>query len=220
MGAAGAMAEAAITAAASAASSARPQGPSLGLAWLFAAVMLLILGALGWALEGQQPITLTEAPIPMEPAGPSSATPAREWLTPELRIDGPTTVELSIQSSDERARVDLDATLIHLESQSARSLLVSTGSADGVHASTRATALIDRVQSGHYVLRIFPSWQPTLAASAAVDAPRVTLRLVAGASSHRALWMAALLLLLPPLWMSAQRWRTRGYPASAASPAP
>jgi hypothetical protein len=139
--------------------------------------------------------------------------------TPELALDGPTTLEIAISRSGSDAWLGVDVAVIELETLEVRelSLGIERESVGTRLEDARATALVDRLDAGRYVIRLAPRWEPValpLAGRADTDPasftpPRAHLRVTSGARSHGALFLAAALILVPPLYASGRRLLAR-----------
>ncbi len=134
----------------------------------------------------------------------------------------PTTLELTLSRSADEGWVGVDIALIEEETGDMRQLGLATdvrGALGSDPESERtSTVLVDRVQPGHYVLRLSPSWEPLVEATAGEGAsasptpPTAHFRAVRGRRSHLGLALAAGALLLPPLVVTGRRLLRRRRP--------
>jgi hypothetical protein len=182
---------------ASAASARR--GPTLRVTWAIAGALLALLLGVALAFElGEDREVLVDGP---------------------LALDGPTTLEIAISRSGSDAWLGVDVAVIELETLEVRelSLGIERESVGTRLEDARATALVDRLDAGRYVIRLAPRWEPValpLAGRADTDPasftpPRAHLRVTSGARSHGALFLAAALILVPPLYASGRRLLAR-----------
>lgn len=213
------------TAASAAGSDAPPVGPSLRATWLAAGALLAVLFAVAFAFErGREQRVLVDGPLALPPMPASdmprnSAEPVEDavQMTPELAIDGPTSLEIALTRDASDGSVGVDVALVNLDSLEMRELWlgldrVPPGGAPS-EAATRATALLDRVQTGRYVLRLAPRWEsptpPHPLRARGDDAPpappRVHLRVSTGADSHLDLALAAALIVAWPVFLTGRR---------------
>jgi hypothetical protein len=210
---------------ASAASARR--GPTLRVTWAIAGALLALLLGVALAFElGEDREVLVDGPLALPPLPASHMArdddePIEDAVqtTPELALDGPTTLEIAISRSGSDAWLGVDVAVIELETLEVRelSLGIERESVGTRLEDARATALVDRLDAGRYVIRLAPRWEPValpLAGRADTDPasftpPRAHLRVTSGARSHGALFLAAALILVPPLYASGRRLLAR-----------
>lgn len=221
-----------ITAASAAAS-------ELKRVWALTVALLALLLVVAWFVElRHEQRTLVDGPLAL-PQAPASLRASSEdgledraiILTPAFTVEAPTTLGVTLRRDGSEGWVGVDLALIEESTGEMRQFglraAVPPGAADGV--GREASALIDQVEAGRYVVRIAPSWEP-LGALTAADSlnraagesalepapepapapPSASLRIVEGERSRRGLGLAALALLLPAIFLSARfRWRRR-----------
>jgi len=143
-------------------------------------------------------------------------------FTPELAVDGPTTLHLELERGPVEGWVGVAVALIHRESGEVRELGLSSSyqrdvTAEG-HGELTVDALVDQVPGGGWVARLDPSWEPLAAPRPgredAVDdlpePPEARIRITQGRRSPWQLWLAVGLILLPAVVQIGRRvWYTR-----------
>lgn len=211
---------------------AAPAPPALKFHLATAAVLLAALVAAHAVFELSRPEKiLVEGPLEM-PAHPASVPPPEDApdgavrFTPEIDIDGPTTVVFELERSAMEGWVGVGIALVHRTSGAVRRLALGTdwirpigGDPSG---SLHASARVDRVSSGSYVVRLEPAWEPArppLPGRAEEpgdmpDPPAATIRIRQERRSPLNFWVAAALVVLPALVQIGRRlWYTRRHGA-------
>lgn len=143
-------------------------------------------------------------------------------FTPELHIDGPTTLHIELEREPVEGWVGLAVALIHRQSGEVRELALSSvyrrGPEGRPKGDLRVDALVDRVEDGGWVARLEPAWEPLAdplpgrqsASAAPVEPPAVRVRITQGRRTPWQLWLAAGLVLLPAVVQIGRRlWYTR-----------
>lgn len=215
--------------------------PSLRFHLITAGVLLGALAVLYGVFELSRPEKiLIEGPLEM-PSRPSSAESeagdaevsarAAEAVrfTPELEIDGPTTLVFEMTREATDGWVGVAIALVNRDSAEVRQLALGTEWMPSAEAgsgvaeergsgSLEARARVDEVESGRYVVRLAPAWEPVRqplpgpseAEADATRAPRATIRIRQERRSPLHFWLAAALVTLPAVvqfgrWL----WYTR-----------
>jgi len=207
-----------------------------------ASALLAALLVLGLVFETGDEQVLVDGPLelPSEPASerPISgreSTPGAVQITPEVEIDGPTTVEVTLTRGRKEGWVGVSCALVSRDTGDVRQFGVSTDWRDkpggGSTGTLENSARIDQVEGGRYVIRLAPTWQPVEAPVApggeaaepeAPEPPGARIRVVAGGRSPLTFSLAAGLILLPAL-VQIVRWaihrrRAQGAGADPAGP--
>lgn len=208
--------------------------PRLRFHLVTAGALLAALTVLYAVFELSRPErVLVEGPLEM-PSQPSSAesaagdaevsTRAAEAVrfTPELEIDGPTTLVFEMTREATDGWVGVDIALVNRDSAEVRQLALGTEWLTSAEAEARgsleARARVDEVESGHYVVRLAPAWEPVRrplpgraeGAPEESQPPRATIRIRQERRSPLHFWLAAGLVALPAVvqfgrWL----WYTR-----------
>ena len=206
--------------------------PDLRFTLITAAVLLALLaGVWAWLEVARPEETLWEGELTL-PRVPESWRSEEDEaaedrvadvrFTPELSVDGPTTLTLELEREPVEGWVGVAVALIHHDSGEVRQLALSSTyqrdvSTEG-HGELSVDALVDQVQSGGWVVRLDPSWEPLAeprpgredAVDDLPEPPWVGLRVTQGRKSPWHLWLAVALILLPAVVQIGRRvWYTR-----------
>ena len=189
----------------------RPK-PRLTFHLITACVLLAALGVLYAVLERSRPEkTLAEGSLPLYVPGADhgdEALAAAIRFTPELEVDGPTTLVVELEREAAEGWAGVAVALLHRESGEVRTLDLGSPQA-GDRRELRARARVDEVRGGTWIARLEPVWEPGDRDDPA-PAPRATLRIRQERRSPVHLLVAALLVVLPALVQIGRRvWYTR-----------
>ena len=199
---------------------AAPSAPQIRLTFhiVTAGVLLAALVALHAGFELTRPAkVLTEGALALPPRPASDGTADVEELargvffTPELAVDGPTTLVIELERGAMEGWVGAQVSLLHRDSGEVRQL--SLGSSFVRGPDGRATgalssrARVGEVESGTWIARLEPAWEPI---DPAAEAPHAMLRIRQERRSPVHFWGAAGLVVAPALVQVARRvWYTR-----------
>lgn len=194
-----------------AASAASDPPVRLGFHLITAAALLLALVVLYAVFEGSRPSeTLAEGALPLD---------AEMWFTPELEVDGPTTLVLELERAPAAGFAGVGVSLLRRETGEVHQLALASPWVEprgGAHGGSLTTsARVDEVGSGTWIARLEPGWEPMEGERA--EPPAATFRIRQEPRSPLHFWLAAGLVTLPALvqigryvWYTRRRKAPRG----------
>ncbi|MEM9193850.1 MAG: hypothetical protein AAGF12_32040 [Myxococcota bacterium] len=185
-----------------------------------AGVLLLALVAIAALTDlGRSEVVVYDAPLalPSDPMGTSATTetPPPIVLSPPFELEGPTTLRVELHRSAEPGWVGATCALIEEETGNLYEFEIHTDHRPPNHPQERTSALIDRLPTGRYILRIQPAWRPIAdplpgrATSPLPPPPTASVQAVEGGGSPWAFLIAAILILAPAAFETARFFRFR-----------